>query len=84
MVKKKPPKAVEQPIGKSMVVKRLRAMQKCTECGEPCYLFSNMRFWDCDFYIEGETITGRKFKKRGTTGRLLPKADESFKEFLSE
>lgn len=66
-----------------MVTKRLRAKQYCQECGEECYMFSNMRFYDCDFEIHGETITGKKFMKRGTTGRLLPVEDNSFHSYIS-
>lgn len=67
-----------------MVVRRLRAKQLCSECSQEVYMFSNMRFYDCDFYIEGETILGRKFLKKGTTGRLLPADDKSFHEYASE
>lgn len=69
--------------GKPMVARRLRAKQYCHECGQECYMFSNMRFYDCDFVIQGETITGKKFMKRGTTGRLLPKDDASFHSYVS-
>lgn len=66
-----------------MVSRRLRARQYCPECGQECYMFSNMRFYDCDFVIQGETVTGKVFMKRGTTGRLLPREDESFHTFVS-
>lgn len=37
--------------GAPMVARRLRAKQHCQECGQECYMFSNMRFYDCDFII---------------------------------
>lgn len=35
-------------------------------------MFCNMRFYDCDFWIHGETENGKVFKKKGTTGLLKP------------